>query len=66
MVDPCFGGWVVFVVEVPGGGGEPESEVISTIEKFREGDKHNAHYYAELTVRKAAASLALTDDPRPR
>jgi hypothetical protein len=46
--------------------GEPESAVISTIEKFREGDKHNAHYYAELTVRKAAASLALTDETRPR
>ena len=37
--------------------GEPESAVISNIEKFREGDKYDAHYYADLTVRKAAASF---------
>lgn len=42
--------------------GEPEANVIHAIEKFREGDKHNAYYYAEITVRKAAASLALPED----
>ena len=32
--------------------------VIAAIASYRRYDKHNPHYYAELTVRKAAASLA--------
>jgi len=46
--------------------GEPEASVISAIAKFRQGEKPDAQYDAELTVRKAAASLALTDETRPR
>lgn len=44
--------------------GELEANVIHAIEKFREGDKHNTHYYAEITVRKAAASLR-DEQPTP-
>jgi len=38
--------------------GEPEDAVIAAIASYRRYDKHNPHYYAELTVRKAAESLA--------
>jgi hypothetical protein len=38
--------------------GEPQDAVIDAIASYRRYDKHNPHYYAELTVRKAAASLA--------
>jgi hypothetical protein len=38
--------------------GEPEDAVIAAIASYRRYDKHNPHYYAELTVRKAAESIA--------
>lgn len=40
------------------------SDVIAAIANFREGEKHDPHYYAEVTVRKAAASLGLPDGAR--
>jgi hypothetical protein len=44
--------------------GETEENVIAAIASFRRYDKHNPHYYAEHTVRKAVASLAV-DGERP-
>jgi hypothetical protein len=38
--------------------GEPQDAVIDAIASYRRYDKHNPHYYAELTVRKSAESLA--------
>jgi hypothetical protein len=37
--------------------GEPEDAVIAAIASYRRYDKHNPQYYAEITVRKAAADL---------
>jgi hypothetical protein len=37
--------------------GDPEEIVIAAIASHRRYDKHNPQYYAELTVRKAAADL---------
>jgi RepB DNA-primase from phage plasmid len=39
--------------------GESEDIVIAAIANYRRFDKHNPQYYAELTVRKAAGSLAV-------
>jgi len=43
--------------------GESESDVIATLTALRI-DKHNPQYYAELTVRRASASLAV-ENSRP-
>lgn len=43
--------------------GVPKSDVIAAIVKFRQGEKHDTHYYAEVTVHKAAASLGLPAEP---
>ena len=45
--------------------GEPEASVITAIAKFRQGEKPDAQYYAELTVRKASASLQHDDHAAP-
>lgn len=45
--------------------GEPEASVISAIAKFRQGEKPDAQYYAELTVRKASASLPRDEEAAP-
>jgi hypothetical protein len=45
--------------------GEPEATVISAIAKFRRGEKPDAQYYAELTVRKASASLPRDEEAAP-
>jgi hypothetical protein len=37
--------------------GEPPELVIAQIENYRRFEKHDPHYYAELTVKKAAQSL---------
>ena len=37
--------------------GDSEDTVIKAIEHYRESEKPNPHYYAELTVRKAAQAL---------
>ncbi len=37
--------------------GDSEETVIKAIETYRESEKPNPHYYAELTVRKAAQAL---------
>jgi hypothetical protein len=42
--------------------GEPESLVVTAIAVHRRFDKHNPQAYAELTVRKAAESLAAETD----
>ena len=43
--------------------GEPEASVISAIAKFRQGEKLDAQYYAELKVERAAGSLDLPETP---
>jgi hypothetical protein len=45
--------------------GESEELVIAAIANHRRFEKHNPHYYAELTVRKAAASLTVETRGQP-
>jgi hypothetical protein len=45
--------------------GEPEELVRAAIANHRRYEKHNPHYYAELTVRNAAQALARDDEHEP-
>ena len=45
--------------------GDPEDDIVRAIANHRSGEKHNPHEYAERTVQKAAASLAVEHETEP-